>query len=255
MASMSFRCPLRLSRVRLEIVNRPICISIIVAVLLITAHRLPAPISEIPEATPTPKPKREAVKPKPEAIPKPKASSTHLFAGTWTGAMTYTDHGHIKSYFCQIKISDDEKTVWINMSKEGKKEATEPGGQALCSRSGETLTWNLSDSISGLRATWTDTLKISGNGNANFVRDGNWSDGTTFHQNGILSRANASSASIPRTNTLTPQISQLPTARPVPGKPGVVFSPFSSDKYIDVEGFPSGTEVNDPYSGQPFIVP
>lgn len=37
----------------------------------------------------------------------------------------------------------------------------------------------------------------------------------------------------------------IPVARPVPGKPGQVFSPYNN-KIINVEGFPSGTLVADP---------
>lgn len=37
----------------------------------------------------------------------------------------------------------------------------------------------------------------------------------------------------------------IPTARPIPGKEGVVFSPFNN-KPIDVKGFASGTLVADP---------
>ena len=40
------------------------------------------------------------------------------------------------------------------------------------------------------------------------------------------------------------------------GKPGFVFSPYDQYKgYIDVRGFPPGTEVKDPYSGKSFLVP
>lgn len=46
-----------------------------------------------------------------------------------------------------------------------------------------------------------------------------------------------------------------PYGIPVPGKPHVVESPFSPGKYIDVEGFPPGTEVKDPYTGKIFRVP
>jgi hypothetical protein len=43
---------------------------------------------------------------------------------------------------------------------------------------------------------------------------------------------------------------------PVPGKPGFVFSPFGNgEHYIDVRGFRTGTEVNDPYTGWPLLVP
>lgn len=48
----------------------------------------------------------------------------------------------------------------------------------------------------------------------------------------------------------------LPTAKPVPGKPGYVFSPFDpSGGYVDVTGYTSGQKVKDPYSGKVFLVP
>jgi hypothetical protein len=50
--------------------------------------------------------------------------------------------------------------------------------------------------------------------------------------------------------------SQVPTAKPVPGKPGYVFSPFdASGGYVDVTGYTSGQKVKDPYSGKIFLVP
>jgi len=43
---------------------------------------------------------------------------------------------------------------------------------------------------------------------------------------------------------------------PVPGKPGLVTSPFAPDSgYVDVTGFPPGTEVEDPYTGKIFLTP
>jgi hypothetical protein len=43
---------------------------------------------------------------------------------------------------------------------------------------------------------------------------------------------------------------------PVPGKEGLVTSPFSPDSgYIDVRSFPPGTEVKDPYTGKIFLTP
>jgi hypothetical protein len=55
-----------------------------------------------------------------------------------------------------------------------------------------------------------------------------------------------------RTNTTQ----SLPTAKPVPGKPGYVFSPFDpSGGYVDVTGYTSGQKVKDPYSGKIFLVP
>jgi hypothetical protein len=46
-----------------------------------------------------------------------------------------------------------------------------------------------------------------------------------------------------------------PYGVPVPGKPHLVESPYSPGKYIDVEGFPPGTEVKDPYTDKIFLVP
>jgi hypothetical protein len=53
------------------------------------------------------------------------------------------------------------------------------------------------------------------------------------------------------------QQGNLPYAKPVPGKAGFVFSPYdgANKGYIDVRGFPPGTEVKDPYSGKSFLVP
>jgi hypothetical protein len=54
----------------------------------------------------------------------------------------------------------------------------------------------------------------------------------------------------------SPTTGEIPYAKPVPGKPGFVFSPYDQYKgYIDVRGFPPGTEVKDPYSGKSFLVP
>ena len=48
----------------------------------------------------------------------------------------------------------------------------------------------------------------------------------------------------------------IPYGIPVPGKPGFVTSPYSPKPgYVDVRGFPSGTEVKDPYSGKIFLTP
>jgi hypothetical protein len=48
----------------------------------------------------------------------------------------------------------------------------------------------------------------------------------------------------------------VPYGIPVPGKQGLVTSPFSPDSgYIDVRSFPPGTEVRDPYTGKTFLTP
>ncbi len=48
----------------------------------------------------------------------------------------------------------------------------------------------------------------------------------------------------------------LPYAKPVPGKPGYVFSPYDPNGgYVDVKGYSPGQKVKDPYSGKVFLVP
>jgi len=46
------------------------------------------------------------------------------------------------------------------------------------------------------------------------------------------------------------------TGIPIPGKPGYVRSPYSPNSgLIDVRGYPTGTEVKDPYTGNIILVP
>jgi hypothetical protein len=48
----------------------------------------------------------------------------------------------------------------------------------------------------------------------------------------------------------------IPYAIPVPNKPGFVTSPYAPKQgFVDVRGFPSGTEVIDPYTGKIFLTP
>ena len=48
---------------------------------------------------------------------------------------------------------------------------------------------------------------------------------------------------------------QLPSGRPIPGKPGFVLSPFNGTTAIDVRGLASGTVVRDPETRRAFLVP
>ena len=60
-------------------------------------------------------------------------------------------------------------------------------------------------------------------------------------------RSGSSRASAPQEN--------FPTAKAVPDKPGYVFSPFVSERYVDVSGYASGTKVKDPWTDKIFVVP
>jgi hypothetical protein len=49
---------------------------------------------------------------------------------------------------------------------------------------------------------------------------------------------------------------QFPVAKPVPGRPGLVFNPFNTKGgFIDVSGYAPGSKVKDPESKQIFVVP
>lgn len=61
------------------------------------------------------------------------------------------------------------------------------------------------------------------------------------------------SVTAPPVSLPTPEISY---GIPVPGKPGFVTSPHAPNAgFVDVRGFPPGTEVKDPYTGRIFLVP
>ncbi len=49
--------------------------------------------------------------------------------------------------------------------------------------------------------------------------------------------------------------SDYPTARPVPGKPGFVYSIDPKGGMVDVTGYKSGDRAKDPYTHEIFIVP
>ncbi len=58
------------------------------------------------------------------------------------------------------------------------------------------------------------------------------------------------------TTAPAPRVGNPEYGKPVPGKPGFVTSPYApADGYVDVRGWPPGTEVKDPYSGKIFLVP
>jgi hypothetical protein len=60
-----------------------------------------------------------------------------------------------------------------------------------------------------------------------------------------------------RTSAVTRDVDHnFPFGIPVPNKEGIVKSPYAPNHgFVDVRGFPSGTEVKDPYTGKVFLTP
>jgi hypothetical protein len=68
--------------------------------------------------------------------------------------------------------------------------------------------------------------------------------------------ANKASARSSPSSPQSTSAGQFPVAKPVPGKPGLVFNPFNtSGGYIDVSGYAPGSKVKDPDSKRIFVVP
>src|SRR4029077_103651 len=95
--------------------KRTLSLFVTVALLLITAHRLPAPIKEVPESA-TPAPKAAAAQPiKSPPKPKSKPIGAARFAGTWIGRITVDKMGDVD---VRLVISSDGTSVAQN-SKAG----------------------------------------------------------------------------------------------------------------------------------------
>jgi len=76
--------------------KQTLALPLTVALLLITAPRLPAPIQEVPESpTPTPAVATAAQPRKSPPKPKSKPSGAPRFAGTWTGRITADTMGDV----------------------------------------------------------------------------------------------------------------------------------------------------------------
>jgi hypothetical protein len=80
-----------------------------------------------------------------------------------------------------------------------------------------------------------------------------------FNPNGSEHQENADASSSPAPATTPAKTSKgdYPYGIPVPGKPGLVTSPYVPGKVVDVSGMPPGTEVKDPYTDYKkiFLVP
>jgi hypothetical protein len=231
-----------------------------VALLLVSAHRLPAPIQEIQES-PTPKPEESAqqsrlkhsVKSRPkteknEDTVKQSASisATRIktqaptnqsrFAGIWTGTISVGILG------------TTEETLTINSAGTVVGEKNSFGTathQATCD--GTTVRFR-AGSLGEIAFTFTpnaDGQTAVASANSIFISN----PSVTFRK---APNSEAAAASAP-----PPVQPEFPTAKPVPDRPGFVYNPFdrNASRVLDVRGKASGTKVKDPNSGKLFIVP
>ncbi|MEP6809156.1 MAG: hypothetical protein ABI992_02855 [Chthoniobacterales bacterium] len=69
----------------------------------------------------------------------------------------------------------------------------------------------------------------------------------------VVSRSKTVTSATPHPKAST--TSSFPTAKPVPGKPGYVYSVDPKGGIVDVTGYKSGDKAKDPYTQKIFIVP
>lgn len=229
------------------------------ALLLVTAHRLPAPIQEIPEnPTPAPEPTASS-QPKSAPKSKPKSETTRhdtsaakpqptvkqsRFAGTWSGTMPEVPWGDVPT---DLTVNQSETTMdWRETGKsKGSTAKTTVSGDTISARfpaGFTTAVWYITPRPDGVTADVRLTAFMN--------------DQKAVFQRKTTSQPSAVAAPIkpakPETST-----TELPTAKPVPGKPGFVYNPFNpkDTRLLDCRSKAPGTKAKDPFSGKLFIVP
>jgi hypothetical protein len=241
---------------------------LITALLLATADRLPAPIQEIPE-NPTPAPQesvsqrksKHSAKVKLNAEESEAPSKRHAItsatrtkaqkpenksrcAGVWLGVLNFGLLGNAD----ETLTIDPTGTAVVEKNQFGS--ATHPAtwdGATVRFQSGalEEIAFTLAPNADGQTAVVTANSLFIANPGAAFRKIANYEAST-----GV-----ATSASTIATASQKPN--EIPTAKPVPGRPGFVYNPFdpTAARLLDVRGRPSGTKLKDPVSGKLFIVP
>lgn len=243
----------------MSILRPTFCFLLIAALLLVTAHRLPAPIQEIPES-PTPAPEQSA---KPKSKPsKSKSRNTESegpakrqpkpsherFGGTWVGTIKVGLMGTVQITWVvnpggtELKSTSSLGTSTQHPTNDGKT-ATWRGGAGII--------WTFTPSDDGRTALVT-SKSVLGVNTATFQR----TQSSQAAQSNPTTKTPQPSVQQTTTATATAKETEVPVARPVPDKPGFVYNPFDSNTKVllDVRGKASGTKVKDP-SGRLFIIP
>jgi hypothetical protein len=244
--------------------RRTFCFSLVVALLLVTAHRLPAPISEIPE-NPTPA-QEQSAKPKPKRTIKPKVTNensedsgkqqtrttvsttkrettpSNPFEGTWRGTLDNLPFAGNVDF--TLVITAAGTAVVEKSANWGTKNF-----QSNCD--GSTMKWETGSSWTLTPNPDKQTALVTCN-SAGFFGIGAFSLSTIFRRTLATTSAQAPSLGSTSVSQTT-----MPIAKPVPNRPGFVYNPFDSksNSLLDVRGKASGTKVKDPTSGKLFVVP
>lgn len=225
----------------------------LIALLLFTsAHRLPAPIIETPD-NPTPAPEQASkLKWKRSARPKSRTTGSDntsaqapaslgpgRFAGNWFGTISHQIWGDIK---VPLVINANGSSVKMTA---GERPAT-VNGETITWKAGlfNEITWTLTPQKDGTTALVTSKSVVGGNSTATFTRT----------QSPVASAPPTKPAA---STAASPPPADLPTAKPVPDKPGFVYSPFDPNGklLLDVRDKAHGATVRDLSTGRRFIVP
>jgi hypothetical protein len=231
-------------------------IALALVLLLISAHRLPAPISEESTATPAPE---QSARPKPKRVSKPKVANEKAESGVTSQKRT-ASHATmpIQSRFDGIWMGtlnnlpfagnvDFTLMVTGNGTSVTEKSASFGTNTFQVNCDGSTMRWETGSS-------WT--LTPIGDGQTSLV---------TCNNEGLFGVGAFSLSTVFRkaaaTQTTVAVASQTgntaPVAKPVVDRPGFVHNPFdpTSKILLDVRGKASGTKLIEPKSGKLFIVP
>ncbi len=146
--------------------DRLVRLFLIITLLIVAPHRLPAPIQEIPEnptpnptAVPTAKPKKSPTKPKStprtgevtkSAANQQTSAKISRFAGTWVGTMPEVPWGNVAT---ELMVDQTETTM--EWQESGKRK-----GVAKAQRSGDTLSASFPAGLTV--ATWSLTAQPDG---------------------------------------------------------------------------------------------
>jgi hypothetical protein len=179
-----------------------------------------------------------------EAATNRKPENQSRCAGVWTGILSVGILGNAD----ETLTIDSTGTVVVENNQFGiaTHRATWDGTTVrFQSGSLNEIAFTLAPNADGQTAVVTANSMFISNPGAAFRKIANY-DGS----GGVAKSASTTAAASQKTN-------EIPTAKPVPERPGFVYNPFdpTAARLLDVRGKPSGTKLKDPVSGKLFIVP